>query len=304
MKKAFLPFLGCILLLVFCKNQIGQNETDFHPKTFGYNRTAVPLFFKELIQNHRNDFQAVDSSSFKDAARKHSIKEADSVNVTTFYTFHILHKLFTSHSASNYSRGDLLNIPYFWHWTTPNPRYGIIDLETNRKLIEKTPPKEFSKYKSFADIDRTPYLFLSDLVSEKPKYNTPECGNFNTFGWCSEREMAFVSLLSTMGYEGKVITRGNHSWSEFIVPLRNNQNSTNFFKVTIDNTFDKMELESIPANRIPAWRNQKNDGLGDWYNQKAHTETELKPIRNLQITSTAAQDIENKVVAYLLRQSP
>jgi hypothetical protein len=303
MKKALLPLLGCILLLVFSKNQTGENKTDFYPKTFSYNQTAVPLFFKKLIQNHRKDFHAIDPSGFKDAVTAYHIKEEDSVNAHSFYTLQILHKLFTSHSASNYSRGDILNIPYFWHWTTPNPRYGIIDLETNRKLTEKTPPKEFSKYKSFADIDRTPFLFLSDLVNEKTKYNTPECGNFNTFGWCSEREMAFVSLLSTMGYEGKVTTRGNHSWSEFIVPLQNNQNSKVFFKATIDNTFDKMELESIAASNIPAWRTQKNDGLGDWYNKKAHTESELNKIRNLQITTAVAQDIEKKVVEYLLRQS-
>ncbi|MCL9804693.1 hypothetical protein NAT51_04115 [Flavobacterium amniphilum] len=302
MKKALLPFFACFLLLAFCKNEVAETNSDFYPETFRYQQTTAPVFFRKLIQNHLKDFYAVDHDDYEDAVTKHLIKKEDSVNDSTFYTLQILHKLFTSHSASNYSKGDILNIPYFWHWTNPNPRYGILDLETNAKLTGKTPPKEFSKYKSFADIDRTPYLFLSDLVSDKPKYNTPQCGNFNTFGWCSEREMAFVALLTTMGYEGKVTTRGNHSWSEFIVPLQNNQNTKVFFKVTIDNTFDKMELEPIATTAIPAWKKEKNDGLGDWYNQKAHAETELKRIRSLGISPVAAGEIEKKVVEYLNRQ--
>ena len=302
MYKTYSILFISLLSFISCRNQANESLTDFQPRLFPYQQTTAPLFFNELIQHHKKDFHAVAPSDFDAFVTQNNIKEDDSVNIHTYYTFKILHQLFTSTSASNYSRGAILNIPYFWHWTTPNPRHGIIDLDTNRKLTETASPKEFSKYQSFADIDRTPYLFLSDLVRATPKYNTPECGNFNTFGWCSEREMAFVALLSTLGYEGKVITNGNHSWSEFIVPFTDKQHIQKQYKITTDNTFDKFQLQSITANEITAWRTKKSPGLGTWYNEKSHDVTELHKIKNLTIPFGTAGDIEKKVVTYLNKQ--
>ncbi|HKX85995.1 MAG TPA: hypothetical protein VJL37_04950 [Flavobacterium sp.] len=302
MYKTYSILFISLLSLICCRNQANESHTDFQPKIFRYQLTKAPLFFDALIQQHQKDFHAVAPSDFDAFVTQNNIKENDSANIHTFYTFKILHQLFTSTSASNYSRGEILNIPYFWHWTTPNPRHGIIDLATNRKLTETKSPKEFSKYQSFADIDRTPYLFLSDLVSSKPKYHTSQCGNFNTFGWCSEREMAFVALLSTLGFEGKVITNGNHSWSEFIVPFTDTKNIKKEYKITIDNTFDKLKPEPISANSIIAWKKKKGIGLGEWYNKKAHEVTELSRIKNLEIPVSTAQDIEENVFSYLIKQ--
>ena len=70
--------------------------------------------------------------------------------------------------------------------------------------MENSIGEGYKKYKSAADADRRPYLYLKDLVSKKNKYYHPECSGFYTFGWCSEREMAFNCLLAIMGYKCKI----------------------------------------------------------------------------------------------------
>ena len=70
---------------------------------------------------------------------------------------------------------------------------------------------DFLKYRSYDDIDRTPYLFLSDIVDKDLKYYSESCDTFSTFGWCSEREMAFVALITLLDFEAKVVSEGNHS---------------------------------------------------------------------------------------------
>lgn len=276
-----------------------ENNSDFQPATFTYPQMKAPVFFENLVKNHYKDFASVDSSDFEKAFSQNNIDEDDSANVTKFYTLKILHQLFTSKNASNGSKGEILNIPYFWHWTNPNPRYEIDYIKANRKLNTVLPPKEFSKYKSFADVDRTPFLFLSDLLSEKPNYFTPSCGSFYTFGWCSEREMAYVCLLSTLGHQGNVITNGNHSWSEFIISLKNKNNGTVNFKVTVDNTFDEIAWESISGNEVAAWRKQTGAGLGKWYNQKAHSDTEKQKVSDFTVSAEAMKNIEESIVSYL-----
>jgi len=108
----------------------------------------------------------IDNSNYETFCSDNKIPAEDTIIKQQFYTFEILHKLFTSKNASNGSHGEILNIPYFWHWINPNPRYEITLLSTNQKLNTIKSPAAFSKYKSYADIDRTPYLFLSELLSE------------------------------------------------------------------------------------------------------------------------------------------
>ena len=164
-----------------------------------------------------------------------------------------MHDLFTSQSATNGSKGEILNIPYMWHWVTPNPRHQISFTASKTLLQDMKPPIEFSKYNSYADIDRTPFLYLTDLVAESPKYYSESYGEFSTFGWCSEREMAFVFLFEMMGFDGKVMAEGNHSWSEFLITMNlNDKNSANFM-VKVDNTFDTLNWETIQNSDINNW---------------------------------------------------
>lgn len=290
-----------ILIIPFlaCNKFSSKNKSDFQPKEFSYTEMKMPVFFESLVTNHLKDFYSIDHSDYDSLFSENEISEKDSLNNKTFYTIKILHKLFTSKNATNGSKGEILNIPYFWHWINPNPRHEIVSLKTNQKLNQIKPPKEFAKYKSYADIDRTPNLFLSELVSKKELYHTATEGDFSTFGWCSEREMAFVCLLNTLGYKGKVITYNNHSWSEFIVSMKNKNNQTINFKVIVDNTFDNLEWNEISNNEILVWEKQTFKGQGNWYNEKAHSETEKQKTRNNTVETEASKRIEKSVVTYL-----
>lgn len=300
--KRLLFFFSISCILCCCKNSDEQTEKETKIKTFTYTEMSAPNFLRKLIDNHYNDFDALDNSYFDDFANSTlsgSGSEKDTVIKKKYYTLKILHLLFTCKNATNGSKGEILNIPYYWHWTDPNPRHQITYLQTNQRLNAVNPPKEFARYKSYADIDRTPYLFLSELLSEKPLYSSSD-SEFSSFGWCSEREMAYVSLLKTLGFEGKVITNGNHSWSEFVMlnPYSSDKQTT-YLKFTIDNTFDKMEWTTITQGELSEWQSKSFPEKGNWYNQKAHDSIELQKIRTFIISPTASKNIEEKVVIYL-----
>lgn len=304
-----------ILLLIFaftiisCKQMCGTetndkispiNKPDFKVQVFKYDSLTIPIFFKTLIKNHRDAFFQIDSSEFYNLFIRNDIASTDTQNINKYYTIKILHDLFTSQTASNCSHGEILNIPYLWHWVTPNPRHEIYFVETNKVLCESRAPQEFSKYNSYADIDRTPFLFLSDLVNDGPKYFSKACDTFSTFGWCSEREMAFVALTNLLNFDGKVIAEGNHSWSEFIIPLKLTNGQLQNFKVKVDNTFNDVDWTKIEITEILEWRKYYGDtGLADWYNQKAKSVIELGKIRKSLASNSAMNSIENKVVNYL-----
>jgi hypothetical protein len=111
-------------------------------------------------------------------------------------------------------------------------------------------------YSSYADIDRTPLLFLGDLFTENPKYYHTKQDTFSSFGWCSEREMAFVALVSLLNYQAKVVVRGNHSWTELIVPMvKLNGDSLNFM-VNVDNTFDRITWNQISQVAVAEWESK------------------------------------------------
>ena len=193
-----------------------------------------------------------------------------------------------------------MDIPYFWHWVNPNPRSEIFLLENKQLLSTIKPSSEYDKYKSVAEIDRTPFLFLSDLFREKPKYGHPLCDTFSTFGWCSEREMAFVFLTDLMDFQGKVVAVGNHSWSELIVPLVSKTNDNQHFTVKIDNTFDKIEWQKIDVSKIKTWKTYFGDtSLSNWYNRKAHDNSEQQKMKKYAVSQKSFARIEDKICAYL-----
>lgn len=256
---------------------------------FAYDSLTIPQFFKALTKNHCAHFYVLDSANYLTFCKSFKIKSSDTDNLNTFFTINILHHLFTSESASNFSKGPILNIPYMWHWTTPNPRYSIYMTETGKKLKDMKPPAEFSKYKSYADIDRTPYLYLSDLASPHLKYRSEDFDTFATFGWCSEREMAYVALLQLLNFKGSVVVSGNHSWTELIVPYHLASGSIANFTATVDNTFNSISY--TPYNKITPTSN--------WYDRTAHSERELLKIKRHQMSQQAMDRIEQQVTQYL-----
>lgn len=306
-----------ILLLLFILNSCGKSsqpksnnrfdsegKTIYKVETYHYDSLTIPLFFRSLSRNHINDFVIIDSLKFKEFCVANKVDPVDSSNVVKFYTLKLLHKLFTSQTASDCSKGEILNIPYQWHWVQPNPRDEIYFAHNNTLLKDTEPPNEFSKYNSYADIDRTPYLFLSDMVYPELKYYSKSCDNpFSTFGWCSEREMAFIALTTLLQYEGKVVAEGNHSWSEFIIPMKLNDGELQNFKVSVDNTFNSIDWSTINQLKISKWKESLGDSeLPKWYNQKAKSETELNKIMSHLVSNKSMLRIENKLVLYLDRE--
>ncbi|MCF6298002.1 MAG: hypothetical protein L3J08_08475 [Flavobacteriaceae bacterium] len=250
------------------------------------------------------DFSSIDSLNYTEFCLENNIFSDDSKNIEKYYTIKILHKLFTSQTASNGSKGEILSIPYLWHWIQPNPRHEIRFVKDSSLLKNVNPPVEFSKYNSYADIDRTPYLFLSDLMQENSKYFSESFGTFSTFGWCSEREMAFVALINIFKFEGKVVAEGNHSWSEFVIPLQSKTGELQNFKVTVDNTYNTIDWSTIEPKEIHEWEKYLgNTKQANWYNLQAKSKTELNKIKNHIVPKLAMQRIENKVAEYLNRKT-
>lgn len=303
MYKYFL-FIGIFCFTSGCKNEIipaaEQVSLKDTVQVYEYDSLSIPSFFEKLIVNHQNDFSKINKDEFVSFCEQYDVNPLDSLNSKKFYTIKILHDLFTSQTASNGSKGEILNIPYMWHWVSPNPRHEIAFKESKVLIKDTKAPKDFSKYASYTDIDRTPYLFLTDLMAESPKYYTDSFGEFSTFGWCSEREMAFVCLLEMMGFDGKVMAEGNHSWSEFLITMNlNDYNSANFM-VKVDNTFDTINWETIENNKINEWRkNFENASQARWYNQQAHLQSVQLRLRNYVVPNSSMERIENEVVKYL-----
>jgi hypothetical protein len=301
-----------ILLISIILNSCGHSETktetvsengkkaNYNVEMFRYDSLTIPLFFNAVIRNHLKDFYLIDSLEFNHFCLQNNISIADSSNILKYFTINILHEIFTSQTASNCSRGEILNIPYQWHWVVSNPRHEIYLIDSKELLKDINPPDEFSNYNSYADIDRTPYLFLSDLVNSELKYYSASCDTFSTFGWCSEREMAFVALTSLLSYKGKVVAEGNHSWSEFLIPLKLITGEIQNFRVNVDNTFNSVQWTKIKQQEISEWeRYFGNTNLSDWYNRKAKSISELRNIQNHLVPNKSMSRIENEVVKFL-----
>jgi len=303
--KNFLIFILISQLLQTCSNgqQINQNSNHSKQvilKLHTYDSLTIPDFFQTFCQNHLETYLSVNNSEYNEFCSVNTLNALDSNNKSHFFTLKILHDLFTSQNASNGSVGDITKIPYFWHWTDPNPRYSILFTHNNTLLKKTKPYPKFEKYQSFADIDRTPYLFLSDWLAPEFRYYTEETDSFSTFGWCSEREMAFVCLTTLLHFKGKVVTSGNHSWSEFTVPMKLTNKETQLFRVNIDNTFNSILWSKTNKNESDRWfLDLGNSQLPKWYNQKALSAEEAMLIKTHKASKKAMAKMERQIIAYL-----
>ncbi len=281
-------------------NFTNEKNTAYKVKTYQYGVQPIPQFFKSLVENHKKDFVKMDNLAFQEFCTTHQIDPNSSSNIEKYSTVNILHKLFTCKTASDCSKGEILSIPYMWHWVQPNPRYSIRFVR-NKKLLKNTrPPRGFSRYNSYADVDRTPFLFLSDLVHPESKYYSSSCDTFSTFGWCSEREMAFAALTKLLDYEGGVVVAGNHSWSELLVPMQLANGKVKDFIVEVDNTFDFVNWKPATSRQTVNWKKKlRNSKEAKWYNKMARSKSELNKIRKHLVQEKASQRIEKKLVNYL-----
>ena len=253
-----------LVFLILISNLLSQS----HP-------SEIISFFAELYTQNETEYQKVRNEVFHDFCKEFNLDPNNEPNQEKFYKLYFMHDLFTGTEAEDFTSSGAFKIPYFWHWRKPNVRHEILRNSGRKPLIEIPASGRFTQYQSFADIDRTPSLFLSDLFTEDPKYYHSECGEFYTFGWCSEREMAFCLLLELMGYQGKIYQGGIHVRSHFWVEMIDNSGNGILIIISVDNTFD-----------ISSWKlagMEKDDwliniGSGDqieWYNNKAKSKTEI-----------------------------
>lgn len=297
--------LFLILGFIYCSNKNEKNIlfSEVKIEKHDYNSATIPDFFNEVTNNHLESFKKLHQSDYEAFCSENSINNKDTNNSNTYFKLRILNDILSSENASNYSTGKILKIPYMWHWINPNPRHTIILKEKNITLNTVKPGIDFKNYKSFADIDRTPFLYLSELFSETEKYTSTSCESFATFGWCSEREMAFNCLLDAMQFTSKVHTEGNHCWTEVLLNFTTSTNSKKSFVVKIDNTFHEFQFKEIAAKDIAGWKtNVGNSAQAKWYNTTAHSQKEKNKLLAFNPSKKAMVRIENAIFNYLKAQ--
>lgn len=225
---------------------------------------TIPTFFEELIEEYTYKFNAKYHNKYLELCKINNIDPLDTGNFKKFYTIFTLHKLFTNRPDE---LKNLINMPYIYNWCVPNPRKEIIFLKTGEKLKNTPPPKGFSNYKTYAEVDRTPYLLLSDLFNNTPKYYSNVFDTIYSFCWCSEREMAFTSILKCIGYKhAKIMVAYGHAVSRCIITMKNNNNELDSIEISIDNTFNNISLWKFEDN-INQWEKEFGSyKLGTWYN--------------------------------------
>jgi hypothetical protein len=168
------------------------------------------------------------------------------------------------------------------------------------KLKSVNPPREFGRYKTYADIDRVPSLFLSDLVTDKPKYYREDCGYFHTFGWCSEREMAYTALLKCLGYKGKIKQSGIHTWSESIARFIKDDSTNSYMIAKVDNTFNTISWKSIDSTRIISeWLTDYGSGSQiEWYNKVAKSIEQQNKLQLITPSRSAIGRIDSLLLEF------
>ena len=115
--------------------------------------------------------------------------------------------------------------------------------------------------------------------------------------------MAFVSLMTLLGYEGKVAAHGGHSWTELVMTMNLEKGRKAYFKVSIDNTFDKINWSLFSENDIKKWETELGDSKTKrWYNDKALSAKEQNRIANFQISPSVMHKLEQEFVSFLNRK--
>jgi len=227
---------------------------------------SLPDFFSEVIRirkDHMITKSRVESCGI-------DLKLLTTLQIQNLKKLAVLHSLLSSETAQTGSINPVWGMPYFWHYTNPNPRHSIVLIATGQKLSEVKPPPGFEKYPNLAQVDRSPDLFWSDFASDKPRYHYNGLADFYTFGWCSEREMAFKAITSIMGFNCTIVISGNHVWS--VVEIEKGSGRW----IRADHTFNVFYHSAKP---LPP-----TSSLGKWYNTKANSKKTLAKVRGIQIS--------------------
>lgn len=266
--------------------------------------TRFDVFIQQLFVEIFPEYEKLYLSEYENFTSSYNLDKNIESNRNKYFQIRFIHDLLTGNGASNCVSGGILEIPYFWHWVEPNPRHNIIFLSDSIQLSKVDPPDGFLKYKSYADVDRAPSLFISDLLTESPKYFHNNCDSFYSFGWCSEREMAYNTILTIMNFQTKIKQEGIHTWSELLVKFETNNREIKNIEFRIDNTFDIITTRAIEnENYIREWQSKIGSGSSiNWYNQKAHSKSEIDIVKNLEVNEKVSARIYSLFREWLERR--
>ena len=226
---------GNLIILNTTDNQFKRfHVTNCHAPNFTEDKKSLNLetFLNNLYFNNQNNIINHYKEDYLNFCNNYNLNCQNEANIKDYNFLRFLHELFTNSSASDFNTGGILKIPYFSHWGKKEnwpklERHNIIQGRMNysyypdelkdiysTKLIDIEPTASLScalvgeeewqvykKYKSYSYMDRRPELFLSDLFSLTPQYYHEKIGEFYSFGWCSEKEPAFSSILKLLNYK-------------------------------------------------------------------------------------------------------
>jgi len=282
---SFLVFWALVLVSFFSScdasgSKPGEEAQQCRPEPV-FKATALPSLFLEMADHYGGLHCSVEHGN-----------EA-STDVCRLWA---VHQMLTTTSATDGAVGGAFRLPYFWHWTEPNPRLSIVSRPDQQPLVQLEPPPGYGRYKTFGHIDRKPALYLGDVAADEPRYFHPDVGEFSSFGWCSEREMAFCALAAIWGYEVKVVQHGIHVVS--VVRLETAAPSP---EVLVDTTFNMFSLGHTEAS-LSDWQNDIGEGTSaKWYNEVCHDPHELKAVKEISVPARAKERLVAQVESYFGR---
>ena len=195
-----------------------------------------------------------------------------------------MHMLMTCYYSVDGDTSGGFGIPYFWNYTNHNPRENIINLRKG-KTLKELPSAGGS---SMATLDRTPLIFWGDFMTEEPTYSYEHISAFYTFGWCSEREMAFKAWLGLVGIKSTMGIRTDHVWMEVELP------SMPGYFLFIDNTFNRFEV--WPMSKRP--KLEVGNKYITWYNQQGADKNIQLKLKNMVISPKRAAVLEHQIINY------
>jgi hypothetical protein len=270
----------------------------------GSDLLTLPELFPSLYSRFKTPYQDIRRTDVKNIHRRFRLRgEASEKEQLYFLLF--LHDLMTATGIRDGKTGGLLDIPYYRHWTIPNPRHTLVRNHDSQPLVLIDPPITHSGYDTFADLDRTPDIFLGDLLRDGALYRSPDGKTFSTFGWCSEREMAFTALLTLYGYDARIVQRGSHTWSEVRLTLTVRNGKPVTLIAVIDNTWDRVRFrrDTEPELPVDTWLD-KDIGAGTfivWYNDRAHDPLMLATLEQMAATPDVVAEMEGRIAGHLKR---
>lgn len=267
------------------------------PALPGRGAEGVPIsaFLDTAFVNNRPGIETRLAPRYASLCRALGVPDTAALNRDALMPLLFLHALLTTRDAVDCRTGGILATTYLWHWVSPNPRHALRRLPDSALLTRLPPPPGYGKYKSWADVDRLPALYLGDLFGYPARYWHPACGEIRTFGWCSEREMAFGALMASRGIRFKIKQEGIHVWTEVLLDLRRKDGKARPSVVALDHTFDTVEGWPLKG-AAAAWARDFGDGAQvGWYNQVAHSREQVRKVQALVVEPGAGIRIHERI---------